>query len=99
MVTINLPLDTLLVWILVGLVAGFLASHVILGHGLGVLADAVVGVLGAIIGGYLASYFNISVAVPGHPMVSEMIVAFFGAMVLLLLLRIVGVGAARKRAF
>jgi uncharacterized membrane protein YeaQ/YmgE (transglycosylase-associated protein family) len=99
MITINLSLDSLLIWILVGLVAGLLASHVILGHGLGVLTDVVVGVLGAIVGGLLANYFQVHVAVIGHPLISEMIVAFVGAMVLLLVLRIVGVGAARTRAF
>jgi uncharacterized membrane protein YeaQ/YmgE (transglycosylase-associated protein family) len=99
MITINLALDTLLLWILVGLVAGFLASHVIFGHGLGILTDVVVGVLGAIVGGFLANFLHVQVAVSGHPMISEMIVALFGAMVLLLVLRIVGGGAARRRAF
>jgi uncharacterized membrane protein YeaQ/YmgE (transglycosylase-associated protein family) len=98
-ITINLPLDTLLIWILVGLVAGFLASHIVLGHGLGVLADVVVGVLGAIVGGSLANSLQVHVAVDGHPMVSEMIVAFLGAVILLLVVRIVGVGTARRRAF
>lgn len=99
MITINLPLDSLLIWILVGLVAGFLASHVILGHGLGVLADVVVGVLGAIVGGSLANSLQVHVAIDGHPMISEMIVAFLGAVILLLVARIVGVSTARRRAF
>ena len=41
--TINLDLDTILIWCLVGLVAGFLASRVALGHGLGLFGDIVVG--------------------------------------------------------
>ena len=99
MININLPVDTLLIWILVGLVAGFLATHVIFGHGLGLLTDLVVGVLGAIVGGFLANYLHVHVAIVGHPIITEMIVAFFGAMVLLLILRLVGVGASRGRAF
>jgi uncharacterized membrane protein YeaQ/YmgE (transglycosylase-associated protein family) len=99
MLTIDLPIDSLLIWILVGLVAGFLASHVILGHGLGVFTDAIVGVLGAIVGGWLASYFQFRVAVAGHPLISEMIVAFFGAMIVLLVLRLLSMGARRGRAF
>jgi uncharacterized membrane protein YeaQ/YmgE (transglycosylase-associated protein family) len=103
MITINLPnlpLDTLLVWILVGLVAGFLATHVMLGHGLGILTDVVVGVLGAMVGGYLANYFQVHLTIVGHPVISEMIVAFVGALVLLLLVRIIGAGSsAGRRSF
>lgn len=94
---VNLPVDTLLVWILVGLVAGFLASHVMLGHGMGILTDVVVGILGGLIGGFLATYFNVHIAIVGHTIISEMIVAFIGALFLLLLLRVVGLGSSRQR--
>ena len=97
MPTFNLQLDTLLVWMLVGLVAGFFASHAMLGHGMGIIADILVGVAGAIIGGFLASYFNVHVAISGHPIISEMIVAFVGALILLLVLRLFGFGGERRR--
>jgi uncharacterized membrane protein YeaQ/YmgE (transglycosylase-associated protein family) len=97
MITISLSLDTLIVWILVGLVAGFLASHLLLGHGMGLFTDVLVGILGAIVGGFLANYFNVHVTVPGHPILTEMIVAFFGALVLVLVVRLVSVGTYRKR--
>lgn len=97
MVNVNLPMDTLLVWILVGLVAGFLASHVMLGHGMGIFADVVVGILGGLIGGFLASYFKVHIAIAGHTIISEMIVAFIGSLFLLLLLRVVGLGSTRQR--
>ncbi len=45
--TFTLDLDTILIWALVGLVAGFLASHIALGHGLGLLGDIIVGIIGA----------------------------------------------------
>ena len=51
--TFTLEADTIIIWCLVGLVAGFLASHVALGHGLGLLGDIVVGIVGAFIGGFL----------------------------------------------
>ena len=44
---------SLLVWILLGLVAGFLASHVVNHHGEGIVLDALLGVVGAIIGGWV----------------------------------------------
>jgi len=99
MTNINLPMDTLLVWILVGLVAGFLASHVMLGHGVGILTDVVVGILGGLIGGFLATYFKVHIAIVGHAIISEMIVAFIGALILLLLLRVIGLGSNRQRVW
>jgi uncharacterized membrane protein YeaQ/YmgE (transglycosylase-associated protein family) len=98
MINVNLQLDTLLVWILVGLVAGFLASHATLGHGMGIIADVLVGIIGAILGGFLANYFDVRITIAGHPILSEMIIAFFGAIILLLLLRVVGFGRPQRRA-
>src|SRR5258708_4921218 len=81
---INLDLDTILIWCLVGLVAGFLASRVALGHGVGLFGDIIVGIIGAFIGGFLASGFPINVQGVGPPILSEVGVAVAGAGVLLL---------------
>src|ERR671937_3115755 len=48
---------SLLGWIIVGLIAGAIASRVVAGRGFGCLADIVVGVIGAFIGGYIVSLF------------------------------------------
>jgi uncharacterized membrane protein YeaQ/YmgE (transglycosylase-associated protein family) len=85
---INLDFDTILVWILIGLVAGFFASHIALGHGLGIVGDVVAGIVGALIGGFLFSAFHWSITIVGHPIISEMIVAFIGAVVVLFVLRL-----------
>src|SRR5216683_7020308 len=91
--TINLDLDTILIWALVGLVAGFLASHIALGHGLGLLGDIIVGIIGAFIGGFLLlGVLHIGVEVAGHPMLTQMLMAFIGAAILLLIVRLVGGG-------
>src|SRR5260370_9788339 len=97
--TINLDLDTILIWCLVGLVAGFLASRVALGHGLGLLGDIIVGIIGAFIGGFLASVFHINLQVIGHPIISEMVVAFPGAVILLLVVPPFSGGGARRRSW
>lgn len=68
---INLDWTTIIIWCLVGLVAGFLASRVALGHGLGLFGDVVVGILGAFLGGFLAAIFHIKVEVFGHRTISE----------------------------
>ena len=96
--TINLDLDTILIWLLIGLVAGFLASRVALGHGLGLYGDVIVGIIGAFIGGFLAAVFHVNVQIVGHPIISEMIVAFAGAVLLLLVVRLFGGAGTRRRA-
>jgi len=93
---VHIDFDTVLIWVLVGLVAGFAASHLALGHGLGVVGDTVVGILGAIIGGFLATVFHVSIVLVGHPIISAMIVAFIGAALLLLVVRMFGGGARRR---
>jgi uncharacterized membrane protein YeaQ/YmgE (transglycosylase-associated protein family) len=95
--TINLDWGTILIWCLVGLVAGFFASRVALGHGLGLFGDIVVGVLGAFLGGFLASLLHIKFQVIGHPIVSEIVVAFAGSVILLLVVRLFGGGHLKRR--
>jgi uncharacterized membrane protein YeaQ/YmgE (transglycosylase-associated protein family) len=95
-----LDLDNILLWMLVGLVAGFLASHVALGHGLGLIWDILVGIIGALIGGIvLAGMLHFTIAIAGHPIISAMIMAFIGAFLLLLIFRLFARGGYRRRAF
>jgi uncharacterized membrane protein YeaQ/YmgE (transglycosylase-associated protein family) len=80
----------ILAWIVVGLIAGFLASQVMRGGGYGLIGDIIVGVVGALIGGFLAStLLNMPNAVNGIN-VTSIIVAFVGAVILLAILRAVG---------
>jgi len=98
---VNLDFDTILIWLLVGLVAGFFASHLALGHGLGVVGDVVVGIIGAFLGGFLlAGVFHWSIVIAGHPIISAMVMAFIGAVILLLIVRLLGMGrGARRRPY
>ncbi|MBV8527698.1 MAG: GlsB/YeaQ/YmgE family stress response membrane protein [Candidatus Dormibacteraeota bacterium] len=94
-ITIVLDPYSIVVWIAVGLVAGLVASRVMLGHGLGLMLDVVVGIAGAVVGGFLAAFFGVTVTVPGHPIVTEIIVAFVGAILLLMVVRVLGIGRRR----
>lgn len=94
---VNLDFDTIMLWLLVGLVAGFFASHIALGHGLGIIGDVVVGVIGAFLGGFLSSLLHWSVTIVGHPVISAMIMAFLGAVILLLVVRVLGMGRGGAR--
>ncbi len=97
---VTLDLDSILVWALVGLVSGFLASHIALGHGLGLFWDIIVGVVGALFGGIvLAGFLRFNIAVAGHPIISAMIMAFIGAAILLLIVRLFSGRGYRRRAF
>jgi uncharacterized membrane protein YeaQ/YmgE (transglycosylase-associated protein family) len=80
----------LLAWIVVGLVAGWLASQVMRGGGYGLIGDIIVGAVGAVIGGFLAAtLFHIPDAVNGIN-VTSILVAFIGAVILIAILRAVG---------
>jgi len=65
-----------LYWIIVGLIAGWLAGKVMKGVGYGVLADIILGILGGILGGWV---FGILGIWPGGGMIGSIIVAFVGA--------------------
>ena len=79
----------ILAWLVVGLIAGFLASQVMRGGGLGVIGDIIVGVVGAVIGGFLAAtLLNMPDAVNGIN-VTSILVAFVGAVILIAILRAV----------
>ena len=91
-INFSLTLDQIIIWILVGLLAGALASRVALGRDLGLLGDIIAGVIGAFLGGVLAGLLHINFSIAGHPIISEIIVAFVGALLLLFLLRIFGFG-------
>ena len=74
-------------WLLVGLIAGWLAGKVMGGHGFGVVGNIVVGILGALLGGFLASNL-LGLDVNGFN-ITSILVAFVGAVVFLLILRMI----------
>jgi uncharacterized membrane protein YeaQ/YmgE (transglycosylase-associated protein family) len=78
--------ETLLIWLVVGAVAGWLASTLVRGGGMGLIGDIVVGVLGAFIGGWLLPRLGIHL---GVGLVNVVISATIGAVVLLLILRLI----------
>ena len=74
-----MTLETVLLWAVVGLIAGWLASAV-MGGGYGVIGDIVVGVVGAFVGGFLFRELHVTVPFAGMP--GTIFVAFIGAVVL-----------------
>ncbi len=78
--------ESLLIILLVGLVAGWLAGVIVQGTGLGVIGDLVVGIVGAFIGGWLLPRVGIHL---GVGIVAAIVNATIGAVVLLLVIRLV----------
>ncbi|HEY0997111.1 MAG TPA: GlsB/YeaQ/YmgE family stress response membrane protein [Gemmatimonadaceae bacterium] len=76
----------LLTWLIVGLVAGVLASFV-MGGGFGLVGDIIIGIVGAFIGGWI--FRSLGVATPLGGLAGTILVAFIGAVVLLFLLRLI----------
>jgi uncharacterized membrane protein YeaQ/YmgE (transglycosylase-associated protein family) len=76
----------ILVWIIVGAIAGFVASKVLTGRGMGLLWDILVGILGAFLGGWLAGVVGLPVST-GTFTVGGLVAAFVGAVLLLVVFR------------
>ena len=81
---------SLIAWLIIGAVAGWLAGIVMKGGGFGLLGDIVVGIIGAFIGGWLAGVLHINI---GGGWINTILTATVGAIVLLAVLRLV-----RRRA-
>jgi len=77
-------MNGLLYWVVVGLIAGWLAGVVMKGGGYGIVVDIVLGMIGAIVGGWIFSSLGIGA---GGGLVGGIIVAFIGAVVLVAITR------------
>jgi uncharacterized membrane protein YeaQ/YmgE (transglycosylase-associated protein family) len=74
-----------LTWIVVGLIAGWLAGQVMKGGGYGVLVDIILGILGGLVGGWVFGLLGIW---PGGGIIGSIIVAFIGAVILVWITRL-----------
>ena len=79
---------SIIAWIVLGLIAGFIGSQIVKGHGEGVVGDIIVGVVGALLGGFL-----LSLLLPGAFGITgfnlgSLVVAFIGAVILLFIVKL-----------
>ena len=93
LVLADISLAAVIWWLIVGLVAGFLASLVMRGGGYGIVGDIVVGLVGALIGGFLASLLGLG----SSGLIGTIIIAFIGACILIAILRVVAGGTRGRR--
>jgi len=76
----------IIVWLIIGAIAGWLAGKIVEGSGSGLIVNIVVGIVGAVIGGWLTG--KLGIVIEGG-LLSSIIVAVIGAVVLLVVLRLI----------
>jgi uncharacterized membrane protein YeaQ/YmgE (transglycosylase-associated protein family) len=76
----------IIIWLIVGAIAGWLAGMVVKGGGFGLIGDIIVGVVGGLIAGWLLPRIGINI---GGGFVGDVINAFIGAVILLIILRLI----------
>ncbi len=77
---------SLLVLVIVGILAGWLAGKIMKGRGFGLIGDLIVGVIGAFLGSWLFGLLHVSI---GNGLIGTFITALVGSLVLLLLIRLI----------
>jgi uncharacterized membrane protein YeaQ/YmgE (transglycosylase-associated protein family) len=78
--------QSLIVFLVVGIVAGWLAGQIMSGGGFGLIGDLIVGVVGSFIGGWVRPHLNIDL---GNMWANDILFALIGAIILLFILRLV----------
>jgi len=78
---------SILVWVLIGLIAGFLASLIVGGAG-GIIGWIIAGLIGSVVGGFLASRFNIRPNF-GNAFAEQIVISAIGAIIVLIIARII----------
>ena len=78
-------IDSIIIMLIVGAIAGWLAGMVVRGGGFGLIGDIIVGIIGAVIAGWLLPRIGIII---GGGFVAAVINAFIGAVILLIILRL-----------
>ncbi|HUD89013.1 MAG TPA: GlsB/YeaQ/YmgE family stress response membrane protein [Xanthobacteraceae bacterium] len=81
-----MDLQSFIIWIIVGAIAGWLAGMVVKGGGFGLIGDIIVGIVGALIAGWLLPMVGIVI---GGGIIGAIINAFIGAVILLIIIRLV----------
>ena len=81
-----MDVQSLIIWLIVGAIAGWLAGMVVKGGGFGLIGDIIVGIVGALIAGWLLPELGIVI---GGGIIGAIIDAFIGAVILLVIIRLI----------
>jgi uncharacterized membrane protein YeaQ/YmgE (transglycosylase-associated protein family) len=78
--------QAIIIWLIVGAIAGWLAGMLVKGGGFGLIGDIIVGIIGAVIAGWLLPQIGIVI---GGGFIAAVINAFIGAVILLVIIRLI----------
>ena len=81
-----MTLESIIIFLLIGAVAGWLAGLIVKGFGFGLIGNIVIGILGAFLAGFIFPALNVSL---GSGIVAAIIHATIGAVILLLIVRVI----------
>ena len=79
-----MSLETLIVWLVIGAVAGWLAGQIMSGGGFGLIGNIIIGIVGAAVAGWLFPYFGFNFF--ANPYVAATVNALIGAIIVLFVL-------------
>ena len=82
-----MAIEAIIIWLIVGAIAGWAAGQVVRGGGFGLIGDIIVGIVGAFIAGWLLP--QIGMPLIGGTIIGAIIYAFIGAVILLLIVRLI----------
>jgi uncharacterized membrane protein YeaQ/YmgE (transglycosylase-associated protein family) len=82
-----MSVEAIVIFLIVGAIAGWAAGQIVKGSGFGLVGNIVVGIIGAFLAGWLLPRLGIHIG--GGPLISQIISAFIGAVILLFILRLV----------
>ena len=83
----NAQTKSIVSWIIIGLIGGFVASLIVGGSG-GLLGWLIAGLIGSVVGGFLAQQLNIKLNM-GNPFLEQVIISIVGAIIVLIIARII----------
>jgi len=81
-----MSIEALLIWLIVGAIAGWLAGLIVKGYGFGLIGNIIVGIIGAVIAGWLLPKLGISL---GGTFIRDIISAVIGAVILLVIIGLI----------
>ena len=78
----------LIAWIIIGVIAGWLTGKIMKGSGFGFFMDMIVGLVGALVGGFVSSHLGLG-GVGEHGLIMSIVIAVIGAVILTVILRLI----------
>jgi uncharacterized membrane protein YeaQ/YmgE (transglycosylase-associated protein family) len=78
----------LIAWIIIGVLAGWLTGKIMKGSGFGFFMDMIVGLVGALVGGFISSHLGFG-GVGEHGLIISIVIAVIGAVILTVILRLI----------